>query len=120
MSLPYDGGLIARARKLRKEQTQWERKLWYDFLRNLPVRFQRQKAIGTYIVDFYCHKAALVIELDGGQHSEPEQQDYDPRRTDYLESLGLEVLRFSNLDISQNFDGVCQVIVCCLKKRLPP
>nr|WP_207751958.1 endonuclease domain-containing protein [Pseudoflavonifractor phocaeensis] len=118
--MPYDGGLIARARKLRKEQTQWERKLWYDFLRNLPVRFQRQKAIGTYIVDFYCHKAALVIELDGGQHSEPEQQDYDRRRTDYLESLGLEVLRFSNLDISQNFDGVCQVIVCCLKKRLPP
>ena len=65
--------------------TPWERKLWYDFLRNYPVRFQRQKAIGNYIVDFYCAKAGLVIELDGGGHYTAEQMKKDHVRTNELD-----------------------------------
>ena len=116
MSLPYEKDLIPRARQLRKEATPQERKLWYEFLRGCPMRFQRQKAIGPYIVDFYCHKGRLVVELDGGQHYQPDRQAYDRRRTAYLEGLGLMVLRFSNLDVSQRFDSVCQVILGSLSE----
>ena len=111
MSLPYEKKRIPLAKQLRKDQTPWERKLWYDFLRTCPCRFQRQKTIGPYIVDFYCHKAKLVVELDEGHHMEPERQDYDRHRTAYLEGLGLRVLRFSDLDVFRNFPGVCQVII---------
>lgn len=116
MSLPYQKELIPLAKQLRKDQTPWERKLWYDFLRRCPYRFQRQKTIGPYIVDFYCCKAKLIVELDGGQHMLPERQDYDHRRTVYLEKQGLRVLRFSNLDIVRNFSGVCQVILGSLSE----
>ena len=90
--------------------TPWERKLWYEYLRSYPVRFQRQKAIGDYIVDFYCAKASLCIELDGGGHYEPEQQQKDAQRTQALSAAKLQILRFSNLDVNRNFAGVCQVI----------
>ena len=70
----YNKDNIPLARVLRKNMTPWERRLWYDFLRNYPVRFQRQKAIGNYIADFYCAKARLVIELDGGGHYTAEQE----------------------------------------------
>ena len=100
--------------------TPWERKLWYDFLRGYPLRFQRQKAIGPYIVDFYCAKARLVIELDGGGHYETEQIRQDQRRSAQLEELGLTILRFSNLDIHQNFSGVCNDIDSYITKRLAP
>ena len=72
--------------------TPWERKLWYEFLREYPIRFQRQKAIGNYIVDFYCAKAQLVIELDGGGHYTIEQAEKDALRTKELESLNCKVL----------------------------
>ncbi|MBQ3535038.1 MAG: endonuclease domain-containing protein [Clostridia bacterium] len=90
--------------------TPWERKLWYDYLRNYPLRFQRQKAIGGYIADFYCAKARLVIELDGGGHFTPEQRDADAIRTKDLEAMNLTVLRISNLDVDRNFSGVCEQI----------
>ena len=90
--------------------TPWERKLWYDFLRNYPVRFQRQKAIGNYIADFYCARARLIVELDGGGHYTEEQAEKDADRTKELESMNLTVLRICNLDIDRNFRGVCEHI----------
>ena len=81
----YNKDNIPLAKNLRKNMTPWERKLWYDFLRNYPVRFQRQKAIGNYIVDFYCAKAGLVIELDGGGHYTAEQMKKDHVRTNELD-----------------------------------
>ena len=106
----YNKANIPLAKALRKDMTPWERKLWYDFLRNYPVRFQRQKAIGQYIADFYCAKARLVIELDGGGHYEDAQMFRDRQRTSDLQSMNLRVLRFCNLDIDRNFEGVCQQI----------
>ena len=106
------------AKQLRKDMTPWERKLWYCFLKDYPIRFQRQKCIDNYIVDFYCFKAKLVIELDGGGHYEPIQKQKDDERTKVLESYGLKVLRFCNLDIDKNFYGVCTVIDCEVKQRI--
>ena len=106
------------ARNLRNNATPQERKIWYLFLRRFPLRFHRQKAIGPYIVDFYCHKAKLVIEIDGSQHIEQEKQENDQKRTDYLESIGLGVIRFTNRDIDHNFDGVCNQIVETINMKL--
>ena len=96
---------------LRKEMTKEERKLWYDFLKHLPVNFNRQKVISRYIVDFYSSSAKLVIELDGSQHYEKENMQKDVQRTAFLKSLGLKVLRYSNLDVLKNFNGVCKDIL---------
>ena len=95
--------------------TPWERKLWYLFLRNYPLRFQRQKAIGNYIVDFYCAKAKLVVELDGGGHYTADQAQKDSLRTEELENMDLTVLRICNLDIDRNFSGVCEYIDSAVK-----
>ena len=81
--------------------------MWYDFLRMYPVRFQRQKAIGNYIADFYCHSAKLVVEIDGSQHFTVKGSAYDAERTKQLEQFGVTVIRFSNYDVNTNFDGVC-------------
>ena len=110
MSLPYNKDLISLAKSLRKEMTKQEKHLWYDFLIDYPVRFQRQKAIDGFIVDFYCHNSKLVIEIDGSQHYTEEAIEYDKQRTAILNNYGLNVLRFSNLDIDTNFDGVCHLI----------
>jgi very-short-patch-repair endonuclease len=108
--LPRNKKLNLHSRSLRRNATKQENHLWYDFLRKYPLRFNRQRIIGEYIVDFHCPKANLVIELDGSQHYEEDAIDYDKRRTEYLESLGLTVIRFTNTDIDRNFDGVCQMI----------
>ena len=107
---PYVKENIPLAKELRHNMTPWERKLWYDFLRHYPLRFQRQKAIGPYIADFYCAKARLVIELDGGGHYTAAQTEKDSVRTKALESMNLTVLRICNSDIDRNFGGVCQHI----------
>ena len=99
------------AQKLRREMTKEERHLWYDFLRTLPVNFYRQKVLGSYIVDFYCASSKLVIELDGSQHFELEGMDADRIRDNYLSGLGLQVLRYSNLDVNLHFDSVCEDIL---------
>ena len=115
---PYNKENIHKAKTLRKNMTPWERKLWYEYLRSYPIRFQRQKAIGNYIVDFYCAKARLVIELDGGGHYEQQQMKHDAFRTKELEAMNLKVIRICNLDIYQNFDGVCEYIDRAVKHRL--
>ncbi len=90
--------------------TKYERLLWYRFLRSCPVRFQRQKPIGRYIVDFYCAKARLVIELDGSGHYEEAQELYDRKRTAYLQRMGLKEVRYTNLQIARQFKEVCEDI----------
>ena len=92
--------------------------MWYDFLRRYEVRFQRQKAIGNYIVDFYCYQAKLVVEIDGSQHFTDEEKVCDQQRTAYLEKLGLRVLRISNRQIHEEFQGVCESIAMMVKNSL--
>ncbi len=114
----YNKNNIVLAKNLRKNAIPWENKLWFQFLRNSPVRFQRQKAIGNYIVDFYCAKAKLAIELDGSGHYEKEQVQKDDFRTKELEKIGLTVIRICNLDIDRNFIGVCDYIDKIIKETL--
>ena len=108
------------ARKLRKEMTKEERHLWYDFLRHYPIKFNRQKVLGKYIVDFYCASAKLVIEIDGSQHYLEEGQLYDKQRTEYLEKYNLKVVRIPNGEINNNFEGICRYIDSIVKSRLYP
>ena len=114
----YNKENIPLAKNLRKNMTPWERKLWYEFLRNYPIRFQRQKAIGNYIVDFYCASAKLVIELDGSGHYTKEGIEYDKQRTEFLEEYGLRVLRIPNTEIHKNFRNVCEYIDGVVKQSL--
>ena len=94
-----------------------ERELWYHFLRNYPIRFQRQKPLGNYIADFYCAKAKLVIELDGDYHGIEQQMADDEQRTKALEQMGLYVLRFQNRDVVQNLYGVTLEIDRVVRER---
>ena len=103
--------LRKNAQALRRNMTKEERHLWYDFLKSLPQTVHRQKVIGPYIVDFYCAAAKLVIELDGEQHYAPGGKAADAQRDAYLHHLGLTVVRYSNLEIQQNFEGVCTDIL---------
>lgn len=116
----YNKEFINLAKTLRKNMTPWERKLWYEFLREYPTRFQRQKVVGDYIVDFYCAKAGLVIELDGGGHYQPEQIQKDMERTKALIGMNLCVLRFCNIDMDANFSGVCETIDRVVKEAPLP
>ena len=118
MSLNYNKEYTKLAKALRKQMTKEEKHLWYDCLRFFPVKFYRQKQIGDYIVDFYCEKAKLIIEIDGSQHYEEEIIDYDKKRTRYFKKFGLQVKRFTNLDIKDNFDGVCESIINSVKSGL--
>lgn len=102
--------LTANARMLRRNMTKEERHLWYDFLKTLPVMVHRQKIIGHYIVDFCIADAKLVIELDGSQHYGVEGKRSDEIRDAYMCALGLTVLRYSNTDVNQRFQSVCQDI----------
>ena len=97
--------------------TKEERHLWYDFLKQFPVTVHRQKVIGNYIADFYCASENIVIELDGSQHYFEEGQRADRERDTYFKSLGLKVLRYSNLDINRRFDEVCADIMKYLKQE---
>ena len=117
MPLKYDKQLSPRAKELRKGMTRQERHLWYDYLSTYPVRFQRQKTIARFIVDFYCHQASLVVELDGSQHYYEKAFEYDDMRTASFEECGILVLRFTNKDIDDNFEGVCSVIGQNIKER---
>ena len=117
MTIPKDNTQLENARRLRREMTPHERKLWYLFLRKYPVKIYKQRIIGRFIVDFYCASAQLVIELDGSHHYDPQGVAYDSDRSAFLEGLGLKVLRFSNRDIDREFHGVCEQIDRTIKER---
>lgn len=111
--LPYNKGLLLRSRELRSNMTDAERALWSRLRRKQlnGYQFYRQKIIGNYIVDFYCPKAGLVIEVDGAQHYSEEMLEADRQRDDYLRGNALTVMRFSNLEVRQNLDGVVERVL---------
>ena len=118
MDRKHNKELTANAKVLRKNMTKEERHLWYDFLRNYPVRFLRQKVIDNYITDFYCHTARLVIELDGSQHYSKDGLIKDKIRTENIEERNLTVIRIPNNYVNTNFRGVCEYIDDIVKQKL--
>ena len=118
MSLEYKESNIKLAKALRKNATPQERHLWYDFLSTYPVRFQRQKAIDNFIADFYCHKAKLVIEIDGSEHYSDDGLQKDKYRTEILEGYDLKVIRFANNQINNEFQEVCEYIDMIVKQSI--
>ena len=114
----YNANLLDKARELRKNMTDEEKHLWYDFLQSYSPSFTRQKIIAKYITDFYCSKAKLAIELDGSEHYTEEGKKYDAERSELIEAFGVMVLRFSNLEIWENFEGVCSHIDRIVKNRI--
>ena len=97
-----------------------ERHLWYDFLQSYPVKLRRQAPIGPYIADFYCAAAQLVIELDDSQHYEAPGQQQDEKRSAFLESQGLLMVRYSNREINQEFRAVCEDLDRLIQERIKP
>lgn len=118
MSLEYNKRNIPLAKILRNNSTKQENHLWYDFLSKYEIRFQRQKAIDNFIADFYCHKAKLIIEIDGSQHYTDEGVKHDAFRTETLVGYDLQIIRFTNRQIDTNFKGVCDYIDFVVKAVL--
>ena len=118
MDYKHNKALVPNAKNLRKNLTKEERRLWYDYLRTYPVKFLRQKIIGKYIVDFYCAKAKLIVELDGSQHYEEKGMEYDAERTAFLEQYGIRILRIPNNEVNKNLSGVCEYIDFAVKQSL--
>ena len=115
----HNKNLVANAKILRKNMTKEEKHLWYDYLRNYPVKFLRQKPFGKYILDFYCTKAKIAIELDGSQHyTEQNIIETDKERDNFLTQYGITVIRIPNSEINNNFRGVCEYIDLLVKKSL--
>ena len=111
MSYEYNKEFVKNARLLRKNMTAEEKKLWYQFLKNLPITVNRQKNIGNYIVDFYVASKRIVIELDGSQHEWGKGLEADIERDKYLNGLGIKVLRYSNEYLNKHFNAVCDDIL---------
>ena len=107
----YNKKLVSNAQELRKNMTDEERHLWYDFLKKLPIPVKRQKSIGNYILDFYIPSAKLAIEIDGRQHKFPEHFEQDRIRDEFLNGLGIAVVRYSNDDIRNRFQAVAKDIL---------
>ena len=106
---------------LRKAQTEPEKQIWSAIRgKQLGIKFRRQHGIGNYIVDFYCAELGLIIEVDGDSHYSPDEVLKDRKRTDFLESKGLVVLRFTNKDIMSNLNGVLEVLTEKIKRLTPP
>ena len=118
IQIEKNNDLLNIARCLRRNMTRQEKHLWYDYLKTYPIKIYKQRIINNYIADFYCDKAHLVIELDGSQHYTPEGKTYDEARSHVLEQYGLCVLRFSNKDIDDKFEGVCFIIDKTIKERI--
>ncbi|OIO49566.1 MAG: hypothetical protein AUJ36_02010 [Parcubacteria group bacterium CG1_02_41_26] len=118
--IPYNSKLNLKVKKLRQDMTLAERKLWYEFLRGYRYRFVRQKAIGNYILDFYCQRLKLGIEIDGETHLDAKSQKYDDTRTEELNKLGVEILRFWNDDILEGLGEVENIIENKVKEKENP
>ena len=110
--------LVDRARQMRKEPTQEEKRMWYMLLQGMKPRFLRQRVIGNYIVDFYCPTLKMVIEIDGEQHYLEENQEYENKRTKYIEGLGIKILRFYNSDINRKIRDVEKTVVGACEERV--
>ena len=114
--LNQPSGTVPRARELRKNATEAEKLMWRALRENFPdAKFRRQVPIGPYYADFFSFSMKLVIEVDGGQHG--EAQDYDARRTAFLEAQGLRVIRFWNNDVLGNIEDVITQISLSLRER---
>ena len=109
--------LLSRAKELRKEMTPQECHLWYDFLRSYPVKIYKQRIIDSFIADFYCASARLVIEVDGAQHFSEEGLLRDRARTEIIERYGIQVLRFTNHEVDTQFEAVCNLIMITIEDR---
>lgn len=116
--LPINRELKAFAVKMRKNQTDEENKVWYQILKGRVPKFHRQRIIGNYIVDFYCPKLKLIIEIDGYQHFYEEKREYDNKRTEYLENLGYRVLRFENTEVNKDIEEVRYIINNVCEEKL--
>ena len=116
----HNPSLRSNSQRLRKEMTKEERHLWYDFFKLHPFHTHRQKVFGHYIVDFYIASAKIVIELDGSQHYEDENRQKDQERDAFLQSLGLQVLRYSNADVNLRFSDVGEDILHHVYARTMP
>lgn len=108
--LPYNPQLVERAKELRKNMTPAEKLLWNHYLRKFRYRVLRQRPIDNFIVDFYCAELRLVIEIDGDSHFTNDGKIYDLERTAKLEGYGLKVIRFTNNEVLNYIEGVCQQI----------
>lgn len=109
--------LVERAHKMRKEPTEEENKIWHILLKKIRPRFLRQRVIGNYIVDFCCPKLKLIIEVDGEQHYMPENENYENKRTEFLEQKGYKVLRYYNSDINKLIRIIELSIIDICKER---
>ena len=112
----------ARARSLRRDSTDAERIVWGALRahRLNGTSFRRQTPVGPYVADFVCHSAKLIVEIDGGQHFEREQQKRDARRDAFLASKGYRILRFNNYDVMTNWQGVLETIAAALAAAPSP
>jgi len=111
-----------KRKKLRNNLSEAERIIWYR-LKNKQIhgyKFRRQYGVGKYVVDFYCPKAQLVIEIDGDSHYNESAAKYDIKRQEYLESLGLRVIRFTNMEVYKSLEGVIEIIMQNLPPLAPP
>ena len=118
MEYKHNKQLVGLAKRLRKSMTKEERHLWYDFLRSYEHRFQRQKIIGNFIVDFYCPEAKIAIELDGSQHYQPKETQKNLERTNSLAQYQISVIRIPNNEVMYNFRGVCEYIDLQVRQSL--
>lgn len=110
--------LLEQARELRRNMTPQEKKLWYQFLRTNPVKIYKQRIIDSFIADFYCASARLVIEIDGSQHYTSQGQAYDRERSQIMQQYDIDTIRFTNTDIDRNFLAVCKQIHEVIQKRI--
>lgn len=108
--LPLNSNLKEYAVKMRKNMTDEEKKVRFQILKGRVPKFHRQRIIGNYIVDFFCPKLKLIIEIDGYQHFYEESKEYDNKRTEYLEKPGFYVLRFENTEVDKNIEEVRYII----------